>query len=81
MSTTTTICPACLTAAEVVHNNFREHCTGCCARAASRSPHYRRVRDAGGLQDRAYKLLLLQFGLTHDQVRAAADADALGKRK
>lgn len=71
-------CLDCNTAAKRPHHGFQSGCMGCCARAAARSPHFRRVRDAGKL-DRQYVGLLAQFGLTHDQVKAAAQADALGK--
>jgi hypothetical protein len=72
-------CTDCLAAAVKLHHGFAAECHGCCARAAARSPHFRRVRDAG-VQDREYRALLAQFDLTHEQVRTAAAADALGKR-
>lgn len=68
-------CSDCTTAARVSHWGFAAGCRGCCARAASRTPHWRRVRDNGMQQDRQYRLLLEQFGLTHDEVRAAAASD------
>ena len=67
-------CPDCTTAATKTWGAFTNGCMGCCARAAARSPHFARVRDAGRL-DRQYRLMLEQFGLTHDQVRRAAEAD------
>jgi len=73
-------CTDCTASAERPHHGFRAECKGCSARAASRSPHYRRCRDAGR-QDREYRALLEQFGLTHQQVREAAQADALGKQE
>ncbi len=73
-------CPACLTAAVRPSHDFRENCTGCCARSLARSPHFKRVRDAG-MQDRPYRLLLLQFEVTHADVLRAAAADALLKGK
>lgn len=71
-----TTCHDCITAAAQPHHGFTAGCDGCCARAASRSPHYHRVRSQGRL-DRPYQALLDHFGLTHAEVRAAAETDAL----
>jgi carboxylesterase type B len=71
-------CEDCATAARELHHGFRNGCPGCCARAAARSPHFRRVRD-NGTQDRQYRALLEQMGLSHDQVKAAAAADVEGR--
>ena len=68
------ICRACETAKVKRSGLFTAGCMGCCARAASRSPQFRAVRKAG-VQDHAYRLLLQQFGLTHDQVKTAANND------
>jgi hypothetical protein len=73
-----TDCHDCSQAAAKRWHSFSAGCKGCCARAASRSPHYRRCRDSG-VQDREYRGLLTQFSLTHDQVRDAAQSDAMGK--
>lgn len=70
-------CPHCTAAAQRMHHGFQACCQGCSARAAARSPHYRRVRDAGRL-DRQYRALLEQFGLTHEAVKEAAAVDKLG---
>lgn len=67
-------CPDCKDAAERPHHGFHAGCSGCRARSAARTPHYRRARESG-VQDRPYRLLLHQFDLTHEQVRAAAAAD------
>ena len=67
-------CPDCAASAKALHHGFRASCRGCAARAASRSPHFSRVRHAGRL-DRQYQALLAQFGLTHEEVRQAADSD------
>lgn len=69
-------CPECQTASAQPHHGFAMGCAGCCARAAARSPHFFRVRQAG-MQDRQYRALLEQFGLTHDQVKAAHASDAI----
>jgi hypothetical protein len=67
-------CPDCTAAAQALHWRFTDGCTGCRARGVARGSHYRRCRDAGA-QDRAYRQMLQQFGLTHEQVREAAQAD------
>lgn len=71
-------CPNCATAAQVMHHGFTAGCAGCCARAAARSPHYRRCLDKG-VQDREYRRLLEQFKLTHEQVREAARVDRINE--
>lgn len=68
-------CPDCTLASKQPHHGFRANCQGCAARAAARSPHFRRVRD-NGMQDRAYRSMLDLYGITHDDVKAAAGADA-----
>jgi hypothetical protein len=71
-------CEDCTLAAAQPHHGFRANCRGCCARAAARSPHFARVK-AAGQQDRPYRALLEQFGLTHSDVKAAAAADVEGR--
>lgn len=73
-------CPDCTQAAITEWHGFRADCDSCKARAMARSPHYRRCRDAGQ-QDRAYRQMLQQFGLTHEQVRTAALADVQCQRE
>jgi hypothetical protein len=70
-------CLDCATSAKAEHWGFTAGCSSCCARAASRTPHFRRVRDAGMQLDSQYRRLLAQFRLDHEQVRAAAAADRL----
>lgn len=77
---TSSACGNCIAAAATEHHGFSAGCKGCCARAAARSPHFRRVRDQG-YQDRHYRALLQQFDLTHDDVKAAANADRLESGK
>jgi hypothetical protein len=67
-------CDDCAKAAARRHHGFMADCRGCCARAAARMPQYREAQKAG-VQTHAYRRLLEQFGLTHDAVRAAAQAD------
>lgn len=67
-------CHDCHLAAKKRHHGFSANCTGCAARSLVRSPHWRRVQQAG-VQDRYYRAALAQMGVTHDQVRAAAAAD------
>lgn len=67
-------CPACAEAAQRESHLFQMGCRNCCARAAARSPQFAAARKAGVL-DHQYRRLLQQFGLTHDQVKAAAALD------
>lgn len=67
-------CEDCAAAAREPWRGFMASCRGCCARALARSPHFRRVRDSG-MQDRAYRSALQQFGLTHEEVREAVRKD------
>jgi hypothetical protein len=71
-------CKDCDDATAFPHHGFTSGCIGCCARAAARGHHFDRVRRAG-MQDRPYRTLLEQFGLTHEQVREAWRIDALQK--
>ena len=73
-------CQACLTAALRISHEFHASCKGCAARAAARGPHFFRVRKEGRL-DSEYRRMLAQFQITHDDVKRAADADALQKGK
>lgn len=47
-------CPDCDLAAKRRHHGFRANCRGCAARSLVRSPHLRRVQQAG-VQDRQYR--------------------------
>ncbi len=67
-------CPDCTAAAQRSHWMFTAGCRGCIARGVARLPQFRKVRDAGVL-DRAYRQLLEQAGVTHDEVKRAAAAD------
>lgn len=71
-------CEDCDTAAKEPHHGFRANCKGCAARAVSRGPNWRRVRDAG-MQDRRYRAELELLGVTHEAVREAAAADRLNQ--
>jgi ribosomal protein L37AE/L43A len=73
-----TSCPACEKAARVRSHDFMADCDGCKARAAGRMPQFAEARKAG-VQTHAYRRLLQQFGLTHEQVRAAVAADKAAK--
>lgn len=67
-------CSDCTKAAAGVWHGFSANCLGCCARATARGPNFARVRTTG-MQDQLYRRQLQQFGLTHDQVKAAANND------
>jgi hypothetical protein len=71
-------CENCRTAAAGPHHGFTQGCIGCCARTVARSPQFDRVRRSG-LQDRAYRSLLAQFAVTHEQAKEAFRLDALHK--
>jgi predicted nucleic acid-binding Zn-ribbon protein len=71
-------CLNCSTAAERPHWEFMSGCMGCCARAAARSPQFHESRKAGQ-QTRGYRMLLEQFQLSHDDVKAAHAADAVNR--
>lgn len=73
-------CKDCLKAAVVEWHGFSAGCQGCAARAVSRGPNYRASRTAGSLTPR-YREELALLGVTHDEVKAARAADALGKER
>lgn len=72
-------CFDCISAATSEWHGFVDGCKGCAARAASRSWATWEARGAGR-QSSLYLSLLETHGVTHDQVKAAAAADALGKQ-
>jgi hypothetical protein len=76
MNYTTTTCPECATSAREPWHHFTGGCKGCAARSIARSPHFHRVSQAG-MQDRAYRMALQQFAVSHEEVKAAAASDAL----
>lgn len=76
--TTTTICQHCLKAALKAYHGFSPTCPACAARSASRSPQFGNAKRQGRI-DHQYKGLLAQFGLTHQAVKAAYDADAINR--
>lgn len=71
-------CLDCSTAAERAWHGFAAGCKGCAARAVARGHNFARVRKAGQL-DRTYRAELDALDVTHDEVKAAHAADALGK--
>jgi hypothetical protein len=71
-------CEDCTQAATRLWHGFRNGCPGCAARAAARSPPYRAAQESGR-RDRHYRGLLQTYGVTHDDVRAAAAVDARHK--
>lgn len=74
MEFTTDSCRHCAEAKAGPCWYFTAHCRGCCARAAARSPHFHEARRRGS-QTSGYRMLLEQFGLTHEEVKAAHAAD------
>ena len=71
-------CPDCKAASERDHWAFLVDCVGCKARSVARGPDFARVRKAGSL-DRQYRALLVQMGLSHAEVKAAAAVDFAAK--
>lgn len=71
-------CTSCADAARELSHAFTAGCQGCAARAVSRGPHFKRVREAGVL-DRPYRAELEQMRVTHDEVKAARAADWMAK--
>jgi hypothetical protein len=71
----TSDCPDCAAAAQQLHHGFTNGCRGCMARAAARSAQAHEWRRRGGPPTHAAQRLLDQFGLTADEVKAAARAD------
>lgn len=71
-------CPDCTRSAAEPWHGFLHGCQGCAARAVSRGPNYREALTSGR-QTWKYREELQLVGVTHDEVRAAAAADALGK--
>jgi len=74
-----TDCPDCKAATEAMHHGFRSNCSGCMARAISRSLAFTEARSAGKLHG-AYRERLARAGVTHEQVKAAALTDAINKK-
>lgn len=72
-------CTDCLTATQRMHHGFRSGCKGCQARAASRGPQFFESRR-DGRQTPAYRHLLTQLNLTHQQVLDAYKTDAIRKK-
>ena len=70
------MCPDCLTSAAKPHHGFQAGCLGCAARAVSRGPNYRESQKEGR-QTWKYRAELAEMGVSHEQVRTAATADAL----
>ncbi|QAZ38444.1 hypothetical protein C1M51_02855 [Methylibium sp. Pch-M] len=71
-------CPDCTRSAAELWHGFRGQCPGCAARAVARGPNYRESHGAGRLTSK-YRAELELLGVTHDQVKAAAAGDALGR--
>lgn len=69
-------CKDCSTATERIWHGFGAFCRGCWARGISRGPDYHRVKSAGRL-DKPYLDLLQRTSVTHQEVKAAAETDAM----
>lgn len=71
-------CPDCTQSAARDWHGFTADCPGCAARAVARGPNYRESL-ATSRQTSKYRAELDLLKVTHDQVKAAAQSDALGK--
>lgn len=71
-------CPDCQRARSEVWALFRSGCAGCRARMVARSPAFDESRRSGKLTP-AYRSLLAVALVSHEEVKAAADGDAMGK--
>lgn len=72
-------CPDCQRAKAEVWSLFHAGCDGCRARMVARSPQFDESRRTGKLTP-AYRSLLAVALVTHSEAKAAADADAMGRR-
>lgn len=72
-------CTECAAARLYVHHGFRADCRGCTARTAARSTEHDAVRRAGRLDTR-YLAMLARVGVTHEEAKAARQADALSTK-
>ncbi|MEJ1935763.1 hypothetical protein WDZ92_36685 [Nostoc sp. NIES-2111] len=64
-------CPHCAAAAQGPHYVFQRNCKACSARDIAAGPQFHRSR-AEGRQVKEYRAQLEHYGVTHDQVQAAA---------
>lgn len=71
-------CLNCVRSAAELWHGFTNGCLGCAARSVARGPNYREAM-ASGRQTSKYRAELELLGVTHEQVKAAAAADALWK--
>lgn len=69
-------CQDCQTATERPWHTFTAGCSGCDARALSRSLQYVESRRRGK-QTQAYRAALQALGLTHERVMQAASVDRI----
>lgn len=69
-------CPNCTRSQVELWHGFRSGCKGCQARDASRGPQFFESRQATKLTP-AYRHLLTQLNLTHQQVLDAYETDAI----
>lgn len=75
---TASLCPDCARARSEVWALFNAGCDGCRARMVARSPAFDEARRSGKLTP-AYRSLRAVALVSHDEVKAAAAWDAMGK--
>lgn len=79
MHSTDLACKHCFGAACGLEHTFAlDDCSGCRARHASRSPEFLDSKKAGRLTSE-YLRLLDDYEITHADVRAAREADAINR--
>jgi len=71
-------CADCLAASQRLHVVYRTSCRGCLARMTARGLLYFKAREEGR-QTKEYLSELRRIGVTHAEVKAAADADWMTK--
>lgn len=71
-------CSDCKNSSERLWHGFTSGCKGCQARAIGRGPLFHQAKSCGRITS-DYRALLVHFNLTHEQIKAAHKADALGE--
>lgn len=71
-------CPDCAKAQQKRWHGFSD-CAGCRARAISRDPRFAAARKEGR-QTPEYRRMLEQAQVTHDEVKAQAASDVVGRK-
>lgn len=73
------MCADCDAASTKLWHGFTNGCRGCDARAVARSPEFSASRRSGKISP-AYSTMLGITGVTHEQAKAAWEADFLSRK-